>query len=121
MKNFNQMGCTLSVVAAAVVAAGDGVVIGTLLGVATEGAAIGESFNADVDGVFELPKDTSTEFTQGQMLTWDASAGEFIEAATEDGDLENCAFAWAAAAEADATVKARLCPGFGSVATVSTA
>ncbi|MGL4478798.1 MAG: capsid cement protein [Aeromonas veronii] len=121
MKNFNQLGCTISMVAAAAVAAGEGVVSGTLLAVATEDAAIGESFNADLEGVFELPKDTSTEFTQGQMLVWDASAGEFIEAATEDGDLENCAFAWKAAAEADATVQARLCPGFGSVATVSTA
>ena len=104
MKNFVQSGRVLSVAAAAAaVASGQVVVVGSLIGVAAGPAAIGQPFEANLEGVYEVPKAAGSAWTQGQTLMWDASAGVFAPVATAaSGDVNGAGTsAWAAAASAD--------------------
>lgn len=73
MKNFIQPGVNLTVVATATVVSGDGVLIGSLFGVATGGAAIGENVTLVRHGVFSLPKLSAQAWTVGQKIYWDGS------------------------------------------------
>lgn len=105
MKNFVQSGGVLSVAAAAAaVASGQVVVVGSLIGVAAGPAAIGQPFEANLEGVYEVPKAAGSAWEQGQTLMWDASAGAFAPVAmlTVSGDVNGAGTsAWAAAASAD--------------------
>jgi len=56
MKNFVQPGDNLDVVAPATVSSGDGVLVGSIFGVAFEDKASGETVALGVEGVYELPK-----------------------------------------------------------------
>ncbi|ODA67103.1 hypothetical protein A7A08_01849 [Methyloligella halotolerans] len=56
MKNFVQPGNTITVPAPTAVASGDGVLVGSLFGVANYDAAPGEAVEIDAIGVFDLPK-----------------------------------------------------------------
>lgn len=106
MKNFRQSGNVLSVAAAAAaVAAGQVSIVGTHIGVAATPAAIGEPYELNLDGVYEVPKATGAAWTQGQALMWDASAGAFAAVGTPaSGDVTAAGLtAWAAAASSDAT------------------
>ncbi len=114
-KNYIKPGEHMSFTAGANVASGQAVVIGTLLGVALCAVLNGEKGEAAIEGVWELPKLSTAVITQGARLTWDVSAGEFIVASAAVGDLENCAVAETAAGNGVATVRARLCPGAGTV------
>lgn len=71
MKNFVQHGEVIELVAAAAVASGAGVLVGTRLAVAETSAAIGESFAAKVLGVVTLPKLAADVVAQGAQLYWD--------------------------------------------------
>ncbi len=91
MKNYIQQGNTLTFTAAAAIASGDGVLQGALFGVAATSAAIGEDFEADLVGVFELPK-AAGAITRGAKVYWNngnsqvtttASGNTLIGAATE--------------------------------------
>ncbi|PCH70215.1 MAG: hypothetical protein COC12_08575, partial [Rhodobacteraceae bacterium] len=81
MKNYVQPGNTLTFTAAADVASGDGVKEGALFGVAATSAATGEDFEADIVGVFDLPKGSDT-ITKGAKVYWKASPGEVTTTAT---------------------------------------
>lgn len=65
MKNFIQSGGMLNIIAAAAIASGDLVRSGSILGVATTSAALGESVALKVDGVFDLPKTSAQAWTVG--------------------------------------------------------
>lgn len=119
MKNFVQPGSVIDVPsAAAPVAAGQVVIIGTLIAIAVTHAAIGEAFSANLDGVFELPKVSGSAWTQGMLLMWDASAKAFAPvAATAAGDVTGAGVAaFAAAASADTKALVRLSGIPGTVA-----
>ena len=119
MKNFRQPGNVLSVAAAAAaVAAGQVGIVGAHIGVAATSAAIGESYELNLDGVYELPKATGAAWTQGQALMWDASAGAFAAVGTPaTGDVTAAGIsAWAAAASADAVGLVRFAGVPGTVA-----
>ena len=73
MKNFVQRGDTLDVTAAAAVASGDVVVIGSIIGVSNVDAEIGDSFALDVVGVFTLPKTSALAISVGDVLYYDAA------------------------------------------------
>ena len=73
MKNFVQKGDTLDVTAAAAVASGDVVVIGSIIGVSNVDAEIGDSFALDVVGVFTLPKTSALAISVGDVLYYDAA------------------------------------------------
>lgn len=119
MKNFHQSGYVLTVLAAAAaVAAGAVVTVGSHIGVAATPAGAGEPFDLNLDGVYEVPKAAGAAWTQGQTLMWDASAGAFAAVATTaTGDVTGAGTtAWAAAASADTVGLVRFAGMPGTVA-----
>jgi predicted RecA/RadA family phage recombinase len=72
-KNFIQRGENITVIAAALAASGDLVVMGSLFGVALHGAAANEELTLKTGGVFELPKTTADEPEVGDPAYWDGS------------------------------------------------
>ena len=74
MKNFIQEPDIIEITApVGGVASGDGVVEGSLFGVAVTTAAEGETVNVQTTGVFSLPKSTSTTFASGGKVSFDIS------------------------------------------------
>lgn len=74
MKNFIANGETINITAAAAIASGRGVLVGSIFGVAEGAAAIGETAVIRLVGVFALPKAPSQAWTVGQTIYWDAAA-----------------------------------------------
>ncbi len=114
-KNSIKPGEHITFTAAANVASGQAVVIGSLLGVALTAVANGAQGEAGIEGVWELPKLSSAVVTEGAKLTWDVSAGEFILTSPANGDLVGCATAVAAAGNGAGTVLAKLTPGTATI------
>ncbi|MBQ4824153.1 DUF2190 family protein [Leisingera sp. HS039] len=69
MKNYVQPGNVLTFTASEAVSAGQGVLQGSLFGVACTSAETGEQFEAQLTGVFELPK-ASGALSQGAKAYW---------------------------------------------------
>lgn len=67
------------------VVSGGGYLIGSLFVVATESADAAAQFAALVEGVVELPRVDSEEWTEGLLLYWDEGEGK----ATIDDDSAN--------------------------------
>lgn len=83
MKNFVQPGRIVTAIAAADVASGDGVLIGSLFGVATTDAATGEEFEVATDGVFDLPKTTGQAWAAAwAAVFWDNTAKKLTNVAS---------------------------------------
>ncbi len=79
MKNFIQDGDMISVTApAGGIASGQGIVTGSLFGVATKSAAEGESVEIATTGVYELPKAPATVIGQGARVAWDDAAKQAV-------------------------------------------
>lgn len=74
MKNFVQNGRQVSVTAPYAVAAGAGVLVGSLFGVAVHAAAINDPVEIVTEGVYNLVKAGSQAWTQGARIYWDDSA-----------------------------------------------
>lgn len=72
MKNFISHGNTLDWTngTGADVASGDGVMAGSLFGIAAGDIADGEQGVLNVNGVYELPKTASQAWTVGQKVYW---------------------------------------------------
>ena len=115
MNNAHSSGATIQVPAPAAVTSGVPFILGTLLAVPVTTAASGELVAAQIEGAFNFPKLSTAVIAAGAKLHWDASAGEFIVAASATGDLENCAVAIAAAGNGVTTVVAKLLPGVGAI------
>lgn len=115
MRNFIYEGDHLPFTAAAAVASGDGVVMGTVLGVAAADIAVGDTGTIAVEGVFELPKLSTDAISAGDALTWDVTNNELKVAAAGTGDLLACAFATEAAGAGTPTVRAKLIPGNATI------
>lgn len=86
MKNYVQEGKTLRVTVpsgsyAEDLAAGDGVLIGVLFGVAQHDAAIGEEVEIARYGVFNLAKTTSQAWTVGQKAYWSVATNKVTTSA----------------------------------------
>jgi predicted RecA/RadA family phage recombinase len=74
MKNYVQPGNTVTFIAdTAGVSSGDGVLYGSLFGVAATDAVGGEEYEAQVVGVFSLPKDGSA-IDPGGKVYWTGTA-----------------------------------------------
>jgi predicted RecA/RadA family phage recombinase len=73
MQNYVHRGETLTVTAPYAVTSGGGVKIGNIFGIAVNTQSQGDSMEAQVAGVFDLAKDTST-FAQGDLVYWDDTA-----------------------------------------------
>jgi predicted RecA/RadA family phage recombinase len=73
MKNFIAVGDRLTITAPADIASGEGVLVGTLFGVAEGVAATGAEVVLKLAGVFDLPKAPSQAWTTGAAIYWDAT------------------------------------------------
>ena len=76
MKNFIQQGETLTVTAPYAVSAGDGVLVGSLFGIAADDALINTDVEIVTEGVFAVKKTSALAISQGDALYWDDSAKE---------------------------------------------
>lgn len=104
MKNYIQKGEVLTLVAPAAVSSGDGLLVGSVFAVALSDAESGADVEAQVCGVFELPK-ASGAVTQGAKLYWDNTAKDVTTTSTSNTLI---GVAVEAAASGDATVIVRL-------------
>lgn len=109
-KNFIQPGNVITFTASANVASGSVVRIGQLLGVALADVANGKQGEAQITGVFRLPKVTTAVIPAGASLLWDASAGKFDanSATAASGDVLGAAVAVEAAGNGAADLAVRL-------------
>ncbi len=71
MKNDVQLGENLEVTAPYDVASGAACLVGKIFGVAVKTALSGARVNIVRRGVFTLPTDTGTAYTDGDALYWD--------------------------------------------------
>jgi predicted RecA/RadA family phage recombinase len=84
MKNFIQLGNTVSVTLAAAVASGDGVLVGSLFGVAATSGDIGDEIELQVTGVYKLPKTSANTPTKFAKAYWDNTAKSVTTTATDN-------------------------------------
>jgi len=71
MKNFVQEGDVITLAAPYTVVSGDGLLVGSIFGVATASAASGDAVETAVTGVFDLAKTASQAWTVGARIYWD--------------------------------------------------
>lgn len=83
MKNFIQLGNTVTVTLSGAVLSGDGLLVGNLFGVASNNGGDGDDIEMQVTGVFDLPKAAADAPAQFDAAYWDAAAKEVT---TEDTD-----------------------------------
>lgn len=82
MINFVQKGRTVTLLAPYDVEPGDGLLVGSLFGVASNRAASGAEVEADIEGVFDLKKKASQAWTQGVKVYWDDTNKEVTSTAS---------------------------------------
>lgn len=113
MKNYVQPGDYLTLTATAAISAGDGVLAGSLFGVAATDAALGATFEAALTGVFDLPKTGSQAWTVGVAIYWDDTEKECTTVST-DNTLIGLAVQAVGSGADETTGRVRLCPGIGA-------
>lgn len=85
MKNFVQPGKVITAIApVGGVVSGQIYQVGTLVGVATGSAAVGEEYELALMGVYKQPKDTALVLAQGVAVDWDDTAKEIVATTTGD-------------------------------------
>jgi len=84
MKNFIQPGRIVEVLAPANVKSGEGVLVGSLFGVAEYDAVLGEPVAIVLEGVFTLPKTSAQAWSVGAKIYWDG-----VKCTTADGSGSN--------------------------------
>lgn len=84
MKNYVQPGNTITLAAPYAVASGDGLLVGSIFGVASGAAALGEPVEAALVGVFDLTKVGSQAWTAGAKVYWDNTNKRCTTAATDN-------------------------------------
>jgi len=82
MKNYVQPGNTITLAAPYAVTSGEGMLVGSLFGIAITSAAMGEPVEAVLVGVFDLKKTPSQAWSVGDKLYWDNAAREVTKTAT---------------------------------------
>ena len=84
MRNFVQPGNTITLTAPYAVASGDGLLVGSIFGVAAGSAASGDPVEAALVGVFDLKKTASQAWTVGDKVYWDNTAKEATKTTTSN-------------------------------------
>lgn len=85
MKTYVQPGESITVTAAFAASSGDGVLVGSLFGIASGDAGTGDSLVLTTRGVFDMPKPSTDVLAVGDPVYWDDAAG----LATADDDTGN--------------------------------
>ncbi len=84
MKNYVQPGNTITLTAPYAVASGDGLLVGSIFGVAAGTAALGEAVEAALTGVYDLKKVASQAWAAGDKVYWDNTAKEATKTTTSN-------------------------------------
>ena len=84
MRNFVQPGNTITLIAPYAVASGDGLLVGSIFGVASGTAAIGEPVETALVGVFDITKIGSQAWTAGARIYWDDTNKRTTNVATSN-------------------------------------
>lgn len=84
MKTYVQPGNTITLTAPYAVASGDGLLVGSIFGVAAGTAAIGEAVEAALTGVYDLKKVASQAWAAGDKVYWDNTAKEATKTTTSN-------------------------------------
>jgi predicted RecA/RadA family phage recombinase len=84
VKNFVQPGNTITLTAPYAVASGDGLLVGSIFGIATGTAALGESIETALVGVFDITKVGSQAWTVGSKVYWDNASKRCTTVATDN-------------------------------------
>ncbi len=74
MKNFSQEGETITLMAPYALTSGQGVLVGSVFGVASNDAVISTEVEAVTRGIFSLAKATAQAWTIGALIYWDNAA-----------------------------------------------
>ena len=112
MKTFIQDGNIITITAAANIASGEGVLIGSIFGIAATDAVAGDAVEIATVGVYELPKLSAAVFAQGDPVSWNDGTGKVVVPAT---GMAPIGVATVAAGNATTTIKVRL-DGIATVA-----
>lgn len=114
MKNFVQEGDVLTLIAPYDVDAGEGMLVGSLFGIATTDGASGAEVETYIgEGVFDIDKVDAQAWTQGASIYWDNSAK--LVTTTSSGNTF-VGFAVRAEANPTATGRVRLISGIPGAA-----
>ena len=84
MKTYVQPGNTITLTAPYAVASGDGLLVGSIFGVASGTAALGETVEAALTGVFDITKIGSQAWTVGAKIYWDDTNKRTTNVATSN-------------------------------------
>jgi predicted RecA/RadA family phage recombinase len=84
MKNYVQPGNTITLTAPYAVASGDGLLVGSIFGVAAGTAALGEAVEAALVGVYDLKKVASQAWAAGDKIYWDNTAKNTTKTTTSN-------------------------------------
>ena len=82
MKNYVQTGNTITLTAPYAVTSGDGLLVGSIFGVAAGTVALGEAVEAALVGVYDLKKVASQAWAAGDKVYWDNTNKEATKTAT---------------------------------------
>lgn len=105
MRNKILSGDRITIIAAAAIVSGAPVLVGSVLGVAVESAAIGEPVAVELEGVFNLPILGTDTPAVGAKLYWDAGNSRLT---TTVGSNTEAGIAFAAKASGPTTVRIKL-------------
>jgi len=84
MKTYVQPGNTITLTAPYAVASGDGLLVGSIFGLAAGTAALGEAVEAALVGVYDLKKVASQAWASGDKVYWDNTAKEATKTTTSN-------------------------------------
>ena len=111
MKNYVQPGNTITLTAPYAVTSGDGLLVGSIFGVAAGTAALGEAVETALVGVYELKKVASQAWAAGDKVYWDNTAKEATKTTTSN-TLIGAAVAAVAGGAGDTIGRVRLNAAF---------
>ena len=84
MKTYVQPGNTITLTAPYAVTSGDGLLVGSIFGIASGDAALGEPVETSLVGVFDLTKVGSQAWTVGAKVYWDDTNKRTTSVATSN-------------------------------------
>ena len=87
MKNYVQPGNTITLTAPYAVASGEGLLVGAIFGVASGTAALGETVETALVGVFDITKVGSQAWTVGAKVYWDNTNKRCTTVATDNTQI----------------------------------
>ena len=103
MKNFQQEGDTVTVLAPYALASGAGALVGAIFGIAVNAAASGAEVQLKREGIFTHAKTSAEAWTVGAKVYWDNTNKVFTTTDTSN-TLVGAAYAIAANPSATGTV-----------------